>query len=1323
LRILSASGCGLSAVGDILDLTPIVDNALVLDTYTPFKLTSLDLSNNSISDVSVLITSSMFPDDTDAVLTTLDISGNSICDIEGIVSQLQIKFPTLSTLTYSDQTCHCSASVSSAAHQVCREVYPDRWAVECWNGHYLDKSTRECVEATDSSDIIRCQVCEGHSNMMPVLEVGASSITCGCRSAWYGDDCDQLYSVHIPDKLFRGKVCDAISNSDPLCDVTEFEMAGISGIFNSYSSHITSFEGTQYLINISNFRGDNTDVTSVYPISFLEQLPILYFYQYSTAYNVNIYDFNSLFTLNRFYGLYIYGNEQIYDISVSFRNVGLSEMYIAHTNFSAFIPLCRSEDDNDYWTFITTVFPIHESTNKDLFFIPNSCSLNNDDDYVCDSGTYPTQCPSIVLNEVYNSVADPPVKECAFIAKKSGSVDDNNLTCYTVHDDNIRAYLSNPSNGCLSSSDIEDNGMISVATLRSSLACSSLNLSDIVSIQTLSSVNSITTLQGLEYTQGGTDSSDNPIGLTSLNIDGYDLSGDTNPNVEYDKLVVQILSKGVKDSNYYGSINSGLISLSASGCGLSVVNDVLDLTPIASGAMYEGGQFDPTTRNFKLTSLDLSNNSISDVSVLITSSMFPGDTDAVLTTLDISDNNICDIEGIVSQLQTEFPTLSTLTYSDQTCHCSAPVSSSDHQVCREVYPDRWAVECWNGYYLDKASGECLEVCASGSELDTSSGTPPYSCTTAASDVDDSICLQVCERHTNMMAVLEAGDSSITCGCRSGWYGEDCSSECPIVGGEVCSGHGSCNTTDHVCECDTWYGDASCSTLVPIYSAECDRTFIIDDHLECNEVYPGRYAAECEDGYYYDQGEYSCFYDTNTDCPSDMNDNQMCVKTADGDVITSDCRSAWYGDDCDQLYSVHIPDTLFRGKVCDYAGYDITVDPLCDVSEFEMAGINGKFYSSGSHIKSFEGAQYLINIYFFSGRDTDVTSVYPIPLLEQLSVLYFHQESTTYNGNIYDLNSLFTFNRLYGLAIYGNEQIYDISVSFRNVGLSMMYIAYTPNSGFIPLCRSEDDNDYWTFITTVFPIHSSTVKDNAFIPNSCALNNVDDYVCDSGTYPTKCPSIVLNEVYNSVADPPVKECAFIAKSSDGKCYTVHDDYIRQYLVANCLSGGTNDLDSGIISVATMRSVLSCPLDANSNESLSLPDIASAASLSSVNSITTLQGLEYATSLTSLTLDGYDLSGDINSNAEYDKLVVQILAKAVTYPPIDSGLRILSVSGCGLSAISDVLDLTPIASGDSTTDQFKLTSLDLSNNSISDVSVLITSSMFPDDTDAVLTTLDI
>ncbi|GKT30277.1 hypothetical protein ADUPG1_005459, partial [Aduncisulcus paluster] len=110
--------------------------------------------------------------------------------------------------------------------------------------------------------------------------------------------------------------------------------------------------------------------------------------------------------------------------------------------------------------------------------------------------------------------------------------------------------------------------------MRSKLSCSSLSLSEIVAeSSSLSSVNEITTLQGLEYAQG-VDSLDAAVGLTSLNIDGYDLSGDINSNAEYDKLVVQILSKAVK----YDALNSGLTSLSVSGFGLSSISDVLDLT-------------------------------------------------------------------------------------------------------------------------------------------------------------------------------------------------------------------------------------------------------------------------------------------------------------------------------------------------------------------------------------------------------------------------------------------------------------------------------------------------------------------------------------------------------------------------------------------------------------------------------------------------------------------------------------------------------------------------------------------------------------------------
>ncbi|GKT33008.1 Acidic leucine-rich nuclear phosphoprotein 32 like protein, partial [Aduncisulcus paluster] len=1323
LTSLSVSGCGLTEVSDILDLTPIVSE----DAATqPFKLTTLDISDNAISDVSVLITEDIFPADT---LATLDISGNNICDIDGMVSELQAKFTALSSVTYSDQTCHCSASVSSADHQVCREVYPGRWAVECWHGYYLDKASGSCVAACASGyvydtasatcvssssavdDAIRCQVCEGHSTMMPVLEEGNSSITCGCRTGWSGDDCDSYeFQLYIPDDNFRTSVCEAadyaegtlcdisdqtchcsasVSSADhqvcrevypgrwavecwhgyyldkasgscvaacasgyvydtasatcvssssavddaircqvceghstmmpvleegnssitcgcrtgwsgddcdsyefqlyipddnfrtsvceaadyaegTLCDISEFEMAGIDQIL-VYETSFSSLEGSECLINTTYFLIKNTDISSDVPFSCLNQITQLYFQHTDDTYDVDIDDINSIFGLNRIVYFAIYGNSNVYDISVLYMSISMVGYMIANTDYSvSIIPLCRSESDDDYMSFISSIFPIHNTTTtyKDKYYLPNSCPLNDDPGntpYYCDSGTE-DQCPSIVLNEVYNSLDGVDSKECAFIAKEG-----DNGECYTVHDDEIRAFLSD---FCVSSNNIESNGVISVASMRSALKCSLISLSDIVSSSLIiSDLSEISTLQGLEYASS----------LISLNINGYDLSGGTNSNAEYDKLVIQILAKAASYTNDYGSVDSGLIYLYASRCGLTEVSDILDLTPIASG--------DPITQPFKLTTLDLSDNSISDVSVLITEDIFPA---GILTTLDISGNNICDIDGMVSELQAKFTALSSVTYSDQTCHCSASVSSADHQVCREVYPGRWAVECWHGYYLDKASGSCVAACASGYVYDTASAT----CVSSSSAVDDAIRCQVCEGHSTMMPVLEEGNSSITCGC----------------------------------------------------------------------------------------------------------------------------RSAWYGDDCDQLYELYIPDETFRVSLCETAGY--SEGKLCDISEFEMGAITTDFNETNLEISSFEGAQYLINMHHFSIENSDVVSVEYFSSLVQIGELGFYLSSDSYSMDIDDLNSLYTLSRLYSLSIFGNPRIYDISVTYRNIQLILVYIAESSyDISVIPLCRSESDEDYMLFLTSIFPIFrdAETYQAANYLPNSCPLNAVaGEYYCDPGTE-DQCPSIVLNEVYNSLDGVDSKECAFIAKEGDnGECYTVHDDEIRAYL-SDADNGflTSDDIESnGIISVATLRSSLTSVI-------LKLSDIVTYSSnLFDVNEITTLQGLEYASSLTSLNIDGYDLSEDTNSNAEYDKLVVQILAKAVSYTSgygsIDSGLTSLSVSGCGLSEVSDVLDLTPIVSGDPATQEFKLLSLDLSNNSISDVSVFITEDIIPADT---LTTLDI
>ncbi|GKT27718.1 hypothetical protein ADUPG1_000142, partial [Aduncisulcus paluster] len=464
------------------------------------------------------------------------------------------------------------------------------------------------------------------------------------------------------------------------------------------------------------------------------------------------------------------------------------------------------------------------------------------------------------------------------------------------------------------------------------------------------------------------------------------------------------------------------------------------------------------------------------------------------------------------------------------------------------------------------------------------------------------------------------------------------------------------------ECDTGYSGDNCQYG---FSVECGRYLSEDDHLECTEISSGRYAAECESGYYFDESTLSCVLDSGLECSAYIDGNYMCIFEDGGDAPELGCRVEWYGDTCDDMFSVHIPDQIFREKGCEAYGY---ADALCDLTEFEMATFSGSIDLGYMNIKTFEGAQKLINISEFYCHFTDITSVAPFSALSQLYSLHPYQtDDTDYSTNVYDISSLYVMNRLYYVDIAGNESIYDISVLFRNIGIAMLPVANTDYTiARIPICRSETDTEYQTFLSAVFATFdtNSSSLDQYYLPNSCPLN--DDagntpYYCDPDTY-DQCPSVVLNEVYNSLDGVDSKECAFIAKEGDsGECYTVHDDELRTYLsdeTNSCLTA--DDIETnGIISVATLRSALTCT-------SLSLSDIVSYSSnISDVTELTTLQGLEYATSLTSLTLDGYDLSGDTNSNAEYDKLVVQILAKAVSYSndygSIDSGLTSLSVSG--------------------------------------------------------------
>ncbi|GKT37405.1 hypothetical protein ADUPG1_003343, partial [Aduncisulcus paluster] len=145
-----------------------------------------------------------------------------------------------------------------------------------------------------------------------------------------------------------------------------------------------------------------------------------------------------------------------------------------------YIPLCRSENDDEFTTFISALFPLvpNDKSEYEQNIAPNMCILNTNYEsapYYC---TGVGECPSIVLNEVYNPLSGE--KECASISKEG-----SNGECFTIHDEYLRSYLR--SNCGVSA---EANGVLSVASLRSTATCTSLSLSDVSSDLSL-----ITTLQ------------------------------------------------------------------------------------------------------------------------------------------------------------------------------------------------------------------------------------------------------------------------------------------------------------------------------------------------------------------------------------------------------------------------------------------------------------------------------------------------------------------------------------------------------------------------------------------------------------------------------------------------------------------------------------------------------------------------------------------------------------------------------------------------------------------------------------------------------------
>ncbi|GKT35552.1 hypothetical protein ADUPG1_008692, partial [Aduncisulcus paluster] len=687
---LNVSGCNLRKIEDILDFTPRTD--VSVDPYTKdFQITSLDLSNNRISDVSMLLTDTIFTNNNS--LMSLNISNNYICDIENIETLLLSEFPGLS-LNIDDQQCMCSSPVDSSSFEVCREVTPGQWAKECFKGYYLQLDTNTCVQATSETNIFRTQVCEKHDTMMAVATDSSSTVTCRCRTSWWGDKCENLVDVFFPSIFLRGCMCYSYSSEGVEdCNMSKEELALYKVNVIETSLLIDTIEGYEGLHSVSAVKIGGMAYPDLSPLQNLSQLVLLSIKNPNPSYWPDVIDdLSPLNSLTRLRNIDLGGNEPINDISPIFHNIGLESFKTSEMAYNVAISMCRSETNAEFGTIWGLMFPEYSTNSSDLSLdiYPNSCPLDSSSDFCSSAG-----CPSFAKNEIYSSVLG---KQCASIAKTDISSGD--LICYTIHDDNLRSMI-------FDCTEYDSTLMLPVYILRSALTCNSLNVQP-------TELTPITSLRGLEYAQGV------GSGLSSLIVEDYDLSGDSDAS-SFDQF------------------------LSLVNCGINNVYDILDLTPIISDS--DENAPDTVSQPFNLTTLDLSHNNISDISMFLTRSDLFSSSTSFSDVLNIGHNQICDIVSVASSLASYF-SIGNFSFGNQTCLCSSVPSFAQHFVCTNSEIG-YIHTCAYGYFLKLETNTCEQI--------NTNYLPIYS----------SIC------SPDYPLVLEPGATSYSCSCPRGLYGSDC----------------------------------------------------------------------------------------------------------------------------------------------------------------------------------------------------------------------------------------------------------------------------------------------------------------------------------------------------------------------------------------------------------------------------------------------------------------------------------------------------------------------------------------------------------------------
>ncbi|GKT26130.1 hypothetical protein ADUPG1_013249 [Aduncisulcus paluster] len=240
-----------------------------------------------------------------------------------------------------------------------------------------------------------------------------------------------------------------------------------------------------------------------------------------------------------------------------------------------------------------------------------------------------------------------------------------------------------------------------------------------------------------------------------------------------------------------------------------------------------------------ITELCLDGNNISDLSSIayLLDSMENLESLSIQDNIDLpcpaSDTTVCleylqlnsssDIDSIYIPLSNGNDSSVNLSCGSSNSECDFETSG---MVCSAWLPlDEQACVCPGNSYLDEDSGACVS-----SERCVGCGGTRGSCMSSSDD--------------------SSGETSSSCVCSDGWYGDTCSSYCPVneLTSQECSGspRGTCDVDTHTCQCATNFLGDACELY-------CDSIALCGSHGQCipseSSESNDEFQCSCEDGWY------------------------------------------------------------------------------------------------------------------------------------------------------------------------------------------------------------------------------------------------------------------------------------------------------------------------------------------------------------------------------------------------------------------------------------------------------------------------------------------